>query len=165
MSLPSEPVEPIPVTDGRQSLRATEIARGSSRVLALHGLRAIPELTLANGRRADLTAIGERGEIWIVEIKSSIEDFRVDQKWPDYRDFCDRLFFAVAPDFPQEILPPDTGLIVADRYGGEVVRPAPEHPLAGARRRAMLQRFARVAAGRLMTLADPEQALEPLPRF
>jgi hypothetical protein len=155
---------PIDTGDGRQSRRAAEIARGVARNLSLHGLRCVSELPLANGRRADLIAIGEKSEVWIVEIKSSIEDFRVDQKWPDYREFCDRLFFAVAPDFPRDILPPDTGIIVADRFGGEILRDAPEHLLPAARRKALLLRFARVAAGRLMTIRDPEQAFEPLPR-
>lgn len=132
-------------------------------MLALHGYRAIPELPLANGRRADLIALGEKGEIVIVEIKSSVADFRSDQKWPEYRDFCDRLYFGVAPDFPREILPGNTGVMVADRYGGEIAVAAPEHPLPGARRKALTLRLARVAAGRLMTLADPEQIFEPLP--
>ncbi len=152
------------LTDGRQSERARAICRGAQRALAIRGFRAIPELSLASGRRADLAAVDEQGNIWIVEIKSSIEDFRADAKWWEYRDWCDRLLFAVAPDFPREVLPPDTGLILADRYGGEIVREAPEHKLPGARRKAVMLRFARVAAGRLMTLADPEAAYEPLPR-
>ncbi len=146
--------------DGRQSAQALEIARGTCRLLARYGMRAISELSLANGRRADLLAVGDDGSIWIVEIKSSLEDFRVDQKWPEYRDYCDRLFFAVALDFPREVLPADTGLIIADRYGGELVREAPEHKLPAARRKAVLIRFARVAASRLMTIADPERAFE-----
>lgn len=150
--------------DGRQSARAAEIARGVMRVLDLHGLRGIAELTLASGRRADIAALNQRGDIWIVEIKSSIEDFRSDQKWPEYRDYCDRLFFAVAPDFPQELIPDTCGLVVADRYGGEIVRQAGEHRLAPARRKAVTLLLARVAAGRLMTLADPERRYEPLPR-
>ena len=156
--------KPQPPTDGRQSERASAIARGTARLLAQHGMRAIAEFALANGRRADLVALGEVGEVWIVEIKSSVEDFRADQKWPDYREFCDRLFFAVAADFPMSLLPLDTGHIVADRYGGEIVRQAAEHRLAGARRKALILRFSRVAAGRLMSIADPERALEPLPR-
>lgn len=155
---------PTPLEDGRQSAAARDICRGTCRVLAQHGLRAIPEVALPNGRRADLAAVDEKGEISIVEIKSSLVDFRTDQKWPDYRDFSDRLYFAVAPEFPLDVLPDEVGIIVADRYGGELVRAAPEHPLPGARRKAFLLRFARVAAGRLMTLADPEQAYEPLPR-
>lgn len=162
-SMPRDTPSLLP-DDGRQSVRARDICRGASRALAARGFRAIPELALADGRRADLAAIDEKGDIWIVEIKSSVVDFRTDTKWPDYRDWCDRLLFAVAPDFPADILPEDTGLILADRYGGEVVREAPEHRLAPARRKAVTLRLARVAAGRLMTLADPEAAYEPLPR-
>ena len=122
--------------------------------------RPCREVSLANGRRADVAAVAASGEIWIVEIKSSVEDFRTDQKWPEYRDYCDRLFFAVAPAFPREILPADTGLIIADRYGGEILRPAPEHKLAGARRKAMTLRFVRTAAFRLQAAIDPEGRFE-----
>lgn len=149
----------IPV-DGRHSERAAEIGRGVCRLLALHGFACVYELPLANGRRADVAALSDSGEIWIVEIKSSIDDFRVDQKWPEYRDFCDRLLFAVAPGFPVEILPADTGLIVADRFGGELARPAPEHRLTGARRKAVTLRLARAAALRLCAIYDPDAALE-----
>ncbi|MFM9849316.1 MAG: MmcB family DNA repair protein [Hyphomicrobiaceae bacterium] len=149
----------IPV-DGRHSERAAEIGRGVCRLLALHGFACVYELSLASGRRADVAAISDSGDIWIVEIKSSIEDFRVDQKWPEYRDFCDRLLFAVAPGFPVDILPPDTGLIIADRFGGELARPAPEHRLAGARRKAVTLRLARTAALRLCAIYDPDAALE-----
>jgi hypothetical protein len=150
--------------DGRQSAAARDIARGTTRALALAGFRAIPEVPLASGRRADLMAIDDGGAIWIVEIKSSLADYRADAKWPEYRAWCDRLLFAVAADFPTHVLPQDAGLMIADRYGGEIVREAPEHRLAGGRRKAILIRFARLAAGRLMTLADPESAYEPLPR-
>jgi len=151
------------IRDGRQSPAAFDICRGVARLLKLHGLAVVSELALANGRRADVAGIAEGGEIWIVEIKSCLEDFRTDQKWPEYRDFCDRLFFAVAPDFPREVLPEDTGLIIADRYGGEIVRPAPEHKLAGARRKAMTLRLARTAAFRLQGAIDPEGGFEGLP--
>lgn len=120
----------------------------------------VSEVSLANGRRADIAAVAASGEIWIVEIKSSVEDFRTDQKWPEYRDYCDRLFFAVAPAFPREILPPDTGLVIADRYGGEIVRAAPEHKLAGARRKAMTLRLVHTAAFRLQAAIDPEGRFE-----
>ncbi len=149
----------IPV-DGRHSEPAAEIGRGVCRLLAQHGFACVYELSLASGRRADIAAISANGDIWIVEIKSSIEDFRVDQKWPEYREFCDRLLFAVGPGFPVDILPPDTGLIVADRFGGELVRPAPEHRLAGARRKAVTLRLARVAALRLGGIYEPDAALE-----
>ena len=120
----------------------------------------VSEVSLANGRRADIAAVAASGEIWIVEIKSSVEDFRTDQKWPEYRDYCDRLFFAVAPAFPREILPADTGLVIADRYGGEILRPAPEHKLAGARRKAVTLRLVHTAAFRLQAAIDPEGRFE-----
>ena len=149
----------IPV-DGRHSERAAEIGRGVCRLLALHGFACVYELSLASGRRADVAAISSTGEIWIVEIKSSLEDFRVDQKWPEYREFCDRLLFAVASGFPVEVLPDGTGLIIADRFGGEIARPAAEHRLPGARRKAVTLRLARAAAMRLCAIYDPDAALE-----
>jgi hypothetical protein len=145
--------------DGRQSPVAVELARGCRRLLLAHGLATLPEVTLASGRRADLIGLSDRGDIWIVEIKSSIVDFKCDQKWPEYREFCDRLFFAVAPSFPQDLLPDDVGIVVADRFGGELVRDAPCHPIAPARRKALTARLARVGAMRLLALADPELAL------
>ncbi|MCB1546315.1 MAG: MmcB family DNA repair protein [Hyphomicrobiaceae bacterium] len=154
MGVPSGLPEPPPL-DGRQSERAREIQRGVVRLLALQGCASVTELVLATGRRADVVGLSASGELWIVEIKSSVEDFRSDQKWPEYRDFCDRFFFAVAVDFPSEILPADTGLVLADRYGGEVVRDAPEHRLAGARRKAVTLRFATAAANRLAAICDP----------
>jgi hypothetical protein len=126
------------------------------RLLRAHGLASLAEVPLANGRRADLVAVATDGEIWIAEVKSSPEDYRSDAKWPEYRAFCDRLFFAVAPAFPRDILPVDTGLIVADRYGGEIVREAPEHRLSGARRKAMTLRLVHAAALRLQSVLDPE---------
>lgn len=144
-----------PPRDGRQSDTALSIATGTRRLLAAHGFASVTELTLKSGRRADILALGEDGTIWIVEIKSSIADFRSDAKWPEYREYCDRLYFAVAPGFPAEVLPEDTGQILADGYGAALVRPAPEHRLAGSRRRALTIRFAHLAAKRLLTLADP----------
>ena len=120
---------------------------------------SISEMPLANGRRADVIALSTHGALWIVEIKSSIADFRCDQKWPEYRDYCDALFFAVSPDFPAEILPEATGLIFADAYGGEIMRAAPEHPLSAARRKAVTMSFAMTAARRLQTLADPPERI------
>ena len=118
--------------DGRQSQTALTVARGTMRLLLSHGFTCVSELPLPSGRRADLVGIGRSGEIWIVEIKSSIADFRADQKWMDYRMHCDRLFFATTVEVPCEIFPKDTGLIVADGFGGEFVCEAPEHKLAGA---------------------------------
>lgn len=146
--------------DGRQSAAALAIARGVRRLLATLGMASVTELSLANGRRADIVAISDKGEIWIVEVKSSVADFRADGKWPEYEAFADRLLFAVAPDFPIEILPAKTGLVLADMYGAEIVRPAPNKPLPGARRKAMTLRIARAAALRLHAMADPEHVSE-----
>lgn len=149
--------QPLPPgIDGRQSEAAADIQRGVQRLLRAHGFATITELNLRGGRRADIVGIGAKAEIFIVEIKSSLADFRADQKWPEYRAFCDRLAFAVSPEFPVEILPEDTGLILADRFGGEIVRPAPEHPLSAARRKTMLTSFGRTAAERLLLACDPD---------
>jgi hypothetical protein len=145
----------LPV-DGRQSPTALKIARGTTRLLHSLGFSVVSELPLASGRRADLVALGAGGEIWIVEVKSSIADFRADQKWIDYRLHCDRLFFATTLEVPCEIFPPDTGLIVADAFGAEIVCEAPEHRLHAATRRSMMLGFARTAALRLAALADPD---------
>ena len=115
----------------------------------------VSELPLPSGRRADLVALDGGGEILIVEIKSSVADFRADQKWMDYRPHCDRLFFATTLEVPCEIFPPDTGLIVADAFGALILCEAPEHRLHGATRKSMMLRFARGAALRLQALADP----------
>jgi hypothetical protein len=147
-----------PPVDGRQSANALAVQRGIGRLLRAEGFVTVTELPLATGRRADVVALGPGGEIWIVEIKSSVEDFRVDQKWPEYRFSCDRLFFATHKDVPLDIFPGDAGLILADPYGGEVIRHAPEHRLAAATRKAMLIRFAHAAAARLGGLSDPWQA-------
>lgn len=125
------------------------LARGVSRVLWDHGLAPILEAPLANGRRADLMGLSAAGEIWIVETKSCVEDFTVDQKWPDYMEYCDRFFFAVTEDFPRELIPEHVGLIVADGFGGAILRNSPHRPLAGARRKAVTLLFARLAAQRL----------------
>ncbi len=155
MSLVSDRAAAVPL-DGRQSPTALAVARGTQRLLVSLGHACVAELPLASGRRADLVALRHDGEIWIVEIKSSIEDFRVDQKWPDYRLHCDRLYFATAAHVPADVFPPDAGLIVADAYGAELVREAPEHRLHAATRRSMMLAFARAAARRLQALADPQ---------
>ena len=146
---------PVPV-DGRQSPTALTVARGTARYLHALGYCVVSELPLPSGRRADLVALGGDGEILIVEIKSSVADFRADQKWMDYRLHCDRLFFATILDVPREIFPADAGLIVADAFGASVVCEAPEHRLAPARRKAVMLRFAHAAALRLQALADPQ---------
>jgi len=145
----------VPPPDGRQSETALAIARGTARLLRSLGFSCISELPLPSGRRADLVALNERGEIWIVEIKSSVEDLRADQKWQEYRAHCDRLFFAFTQDLPCEIFPADTGLIVADAYGAHMHCEAPEHRLPAATRRSMMLRFAHAAALRLQSLIDP----------
>ena len=151
-----------PTSDDLRALSgAAGILRGVQRLLAAYGLESIAEMVLSNGRRADACALAASGEIWIVEIKSSIADFRSDQKWPDYRDYCDRLFFAVDPDFPVEILPADTGLILADRFGGELIRPAPEFRLTAARRKAVTLAFGRAAAMRYRAALDPGFVMPP----
>ena len=144
--------------DGRQSPTALSVCTGARRLLAGHGCATVTELTLASGRRADIAALTADGCIWIVEIKSSPADLRADGKWPDYRAFCDRFFFAVPPDFRTELLPGGTGIILADGYGASLLREAPEHRLAGARRKAVMLRFAHVAAGRFHALVDPAGA-------
>jgi hypothetical protein len=148
-------VQKIPPPDLRQSETALLVARGTTRLLRARGFACVSELPLPSGRRADLVALNERGEIWIVEIKSSPADLRADQKWPDYRLHCDRLFFAFTQDLPCEIFPADTGLIVADGYGAHMHCEAPEHRLPAATRKAMMLRFALAAAERLNRLADP----------
>jgi len=143
------------LVDGRQSETALLVARGARRLLRAMGFATLPEVPLPSGRRADLMALGGDGEIVIVEIKSSLADFRVDQKWPDYRAHCDRLFFAIPPTLDPAIMPEDAGLIVADGFGGETLRDAPRHKLAPATRRALTLRFAALAADRLHALGDP----------
>jgi len=145
----------VPPVDGRQSATALKIARGTARLLHAHGLCVVSELPLASGRRADLVALSGDGEIWIVEVKSSVADFRADQKWMDYRMHCDRLFFATCLEVPCDIFPKDTGLIVADAYGAQIVCDAPEHRLHAATRKSMTLAIARAASLRLQSLIDP----------
>ena len=125
------------------------LARGVTRLLLSHDIAPVLEMPLANGRRADLCGLSPKGEVWIIETKSCLADFAVDAKWPDYLDYCDLFFFAVTEAFPQSLIPPDAGLIVADGFGGAILRmPAPA-PLAPARRKMMLLSLARLAAQRL----------------
>ena len=147
--------DPVLPVDRRQSPTALAVARGTSRLLHSLGLASVSELVLPSGRRADLVALGAGGKVWIIEIKSSIADFRADHKWMDYRLHCDRLFFATTIEVPCEIFPPDTGLIVADAFGASIVCEAPEHRLNAASRKSMMLRFAQAAALRLQALADP----------
>lgn len=141
--------------DGRQSETAREVARGTRRLLRTRGIATVTELSLSDGRRADIVGIGSDGTITIVEIKSSLADFRNDRKWPCYWAHCDQLLFAIPVTMPIAAMPEDAGLIVADAYGAEIIREAPERRLAGATRRAMLIRFAQAAADRLHGVLDP----------
>ena len=152
--MPPRLIEPVAPTDGRQSEAALFIARGTRRYFRALGFATATELPLRSGRRADLVALGGDGTIHIVEIKSSVADFRADTKWREYRAHCDRLYFAVTASMPA-ILPDDAGLIVADAYGAALVREAPEHRLPPATRRMVTLQFARVAAHRLHDLGDP----------
>ena len=131
------------------------LARGVCRHLLVHDFVSVVELVPAPGLRVDVMALGPRGEVWIVECKSSRIDFTSDRKWQGYLDWCDRFFWAVDADFPTELLPDDTGLIIADAYDAEIVRMAAEARLPPARRKVMVQKFARHAALRLQALRDP----------
>jgi hypothetical protein len=156
------PILKSPLEDGRQSERALLVRRGVQRLLMQMGAHVLPELSLATGRRADLVAITRHGDIWIVEIKSSIEDFRVDRKWPDYRLHSDRFFFATHPEVPAAIFPEECGFILSDGYGAEILRDAPEHRLAAATRKAMMLRIARAGAARLLAAELAGVSVEPL---
>lgn len=147
----------IPATPvcGRQSLAAHEIARGTTRLFAGLNVACVTEFKLPNGQRADIGALTRSGKIVIVEIKSCLNDFRTDQKWTNYREYCDEFYFAVNIGFPSEVLPADAGFILADRYGAEMIRQAPSMPLPAGRRKALTLRFARIAARRLAGALDP----------
>lgn len=137
---------------------AADIRRGTLRLLLERDWAALAEVTLPNGRRADLLAIDAAGAISLFEIKSGPNDFRADRKWGDYLGFADRFYFAVAPDFPLDLLPPDEGVVLADRFAGAIHREAIHRPLPPARRRSLMLRLARLGALRLLALADPEAA-------
>ena len=128
---------------------AAAIARGVQRLFGDLGYAGLCEMTLANGRRADVALLGAGGDLAIVEVKSCAADFRADSKWREYMPFCDRFYFAVDHAFPQSLIPRAVGLIVADGFGGAVLREPPVEKLAAARRKAMTLRFARLASSRL----------------
>lgn len=148
------------LSDGRQSPIAAMIARGTMRHLRATGHACVLELSLPNGRRADIVSVSRDGEIWIIEIKSSVEDYRSDTKWPEYTAYCDQYFFAIPQEMNAAILPQDEGLIIADNYGAQILRNGQINKMAGARRRSMLLLFAHCAANRLTALIDPEFNLE-----
>ena len=143
------PVDLLPPMPGQR------LARGVARALRQFDFVTVEELVPTPGLRVDLMALGPKGEIWVIECKSSRADFRADQKWQGYLDWCDRFFWAVGGDFPAELLPADTGLILADAYDAEILRMGPETPLPAARRKVMVQKFARHAATRLQAFRDP----------
>lgn len=142
-------------------MTAALLARSTCRALEQLGYASLLEFPLANGRRADILALGKSGELMIVEIKSSVADFRADRKWAEYRDFADRLYFAVPNEFPALLIPEQCGLIVADAFGAAVLRHGAVTPLAAARRRAVTLRFAMAAAMRLRRQLDPQAGLLP----
>jgi hypothetical protein len=131
------------------------LARGVCRHLLGHGFATVEELVPAPGLRVDVMGLGPKGEIWVIECKSGVADFRSDHKWQGYLDWCDRFFWAVDGDFPTDLLPEGTGLILADGYDAEILRVGPETPLSAPRRKVLVQTFARHAALRLQGLRDP----------
>ncbi|MEP3329470.1 MmcB family DNA repair protein [Sedimentitalea sp.] len=131
------------------------LARGVCRLLKGHGFVSVEELVPTRGLRVDVMGLGPKGEIWVIECKSSRADFQADSKWQGYLEWCDRYFWAVDQDFPTDLLPLDSGLIIADGYDAEIIRMAPEDKLAPARRKVMVQKFAVHAARRLHALRDP----------
>ena len=152
--------DPVLAFDGRQSPIAAGLQRGVCRALRTLGHSVVTELALANGRRADVVALSPAGDVMIVEIKSCLLDFQSDGKWHEYLPHCDRLYFAVAPDFPHHVIPDRAGLMLADRYGAELVREPVEEHLGAARRKAILLAFAHAAALRLQRHLDPACGFE-----
>ncbi|MEW2911324.1 MmcB family DNA repair protein [Leisingera sp. JC11] len=132
-----------------------KLARGVSRYLRSLGYAPLEEFVPACGLRVDVMALGPKGELWVIECKSSRADYQSDSKWEGYLEWCDRYFWAVDMDFPTELLPGGTGLIIADPYDAEIIRMAPEEKLAPARRKKLVQKFAMDAARRLQVLRDP----------
>ena len=141
--------------DGRQSERALAIRKGVGRLMITYGYTVLPEITLPTGRRADLVCLSPKGLIWIIEIKSSVADYRADSKWQDYLIHCDEFSFATGPDVPPEIFPDETGLMVSDIYGGDIIRPASTNKISPAARKSVYLACARTGAQRLHYLEDP----------
>ena len=147
--------DPVVNSDGRQSPTAAAIQRGTGRLLLSAGFASVSELSLANGRRADLMAINAKGEIWIIEIKSSPADYLSDHKWRDYMEYCDRFYFAITTDMDPGLIEETARLMIADAWGAEIVREATEEKLPGARRKAVTLLLARTASLRLQSTIDP----------
>lgn len=148
----SEQLQTAPTSDQPDADVASAVTRGVARLLADLGFASLTEVSLRNGRRVDLMGIARDGKIAVVEVKSSVNDYRTDQKWQEYLEYCDFFYFAVPEGFPVEILPAEPGLMVADRFAGAILRPAPEVAMNGTRRRNVTLRFARAAADRLTRL-------------
>jgi hypothetical protein len=142
-----------------EALTAALLARGVCRALDQLGYASLLEFPLANGRRADILALGRGGDLVIIEIKSSVADFRADRKWAQYRDFADRFYFAVPNHFPTALIPEECGLIVADAFAASLIRDGSPNALAPGRRRALTLRFALAAAARLRRHLDPQAGL------
>ncbi len=140
--------------------RTALVRRAAARLCLALGWAPLHEMTLPNGRRADIMALRPDGGFVVIEVKSGLRDFQTDLKWPEYREFCDALFFAVDCDFPDALIPQETGLIVVDEREAALIREAPSHPLAPSRRRALMQRFAVLAAMRLAVAQDPAALVE-----
>jgi len=132
------------------------LARGVCRHLATHDFVSIEEFSPERGKRVDVAALGPKGEIWVIECKSSRADFQSDGKWSGYLDWCDRYFWAVDAEFPLDLLPDGTGIMIADAYAAEIIRMAEPRKLPSARRSALIRKFARDAARRLQWLRDPQ---------
>lgn len=140
--------------------RTLAVTRAAMRFCVLRGWAPVEQVPLPDGRRADILALLPNGDFAIIEVKSCARDYLADAKWEDYRAWCDRLFFAVDLDFPQDLLPPEAGLVVTEDRDAALLRDAPDHRLAPARRRALLHRVAQLAAGRLAALSDPAGTAE-----
>lgn len=143
------PADPLALQPGQL------LARGVCRHLLSHDFIGLEEFVPERGKRVDVMALGPKGEIWVIECKSSRADFTSDRKWDGYLEWCDRYFWAVDAEFPVDLLPDGTGLIIADAYSAEIVRVGPESRLPAARRKALTQRFARIAGQRLLGHRDP----------
>lgn len=145
--------------DGRQSATALAVRRGLSRLLRDHDCVLLTEFTLASGRRADVIALRPDGSFWIIEIKSSPEDFFADYKWHEYLEFCDQFSFAIPQTMDAGLIPVEAGLVIADQWGAEIIRPASQHALHTSRRKALTHSFARSAAQRLQMIVDLSSVL------
>jgi hypothetical protein len=146
----------VPITE---ALMAALLARGVCRAFEQLGYASLLEFPLANGRRADILALGRGGDLVVIEVKTSVADFRADRKWAEYRDYADRFYFAVPQSFPAALIPEDCGLIVADAFAASLIRDGRPNAMAPGRRRAVTLRFALAAAARLRRYLDPQAGL------